>query len=122
MHPLIIVEEEEEIKINKFRFPRGQSLFIQDGISKHNLVSNGESSCWSDYQMLKLSATMFTYTRNIITKTRLFKYIENFTTKKKEYFQIKNSDIFHISAQNIDCGYPLELREVVLTSTHSLCF
>ena len=23
-------------------------------------------------------------------------------------FQIKNSDIFHISAQNIDCGYLLE--------------
>ena len=23
-------------------------------------------------------------------------------------FQIKNSDIFHISAQNIDCGYSLE--------------
>ena len=32
-----------------------------------------------------------------ITKTRLFKYIENFTSKKKtENFQIKNS-IFHIS-------------------------
>ena len=27
---------------------------------------------------------------------------------KKEYFQIKNSDIFHISSQNIDCGYSLE--------------
>ena len=27
---------------------------------------------------------------------------------KNENFQIKNSDIFHISAQNIDCGYPLE--------------
>ena len=27
---------------------------------------------------------------------------------KKETFQIKNSDIFHVSAQNIDCGYPLE--------------
>ena len=27
---------------------------------------------------------------------------------KNEYFQIKNSDIFHISAQNIDCGYSLE--------------
>ena len=25
-----------------------------------------------------------------------------------ENFQIKNSDIFHISAQNIDCGYTLE--------------
>ena len=24
---------------------------------------------------------------------------------KKENFQIKNSDIFHISSQNIDCGY-----------------
>ena len=23
-------------------------------------------------------------------------------------FQVKNSDIFHISAQNIDCGYSLE--------------
>ena len=27
---------------------------------------------------------------------------------KNENFQIKNSHIFHISAQNIDCGYPLE--------------
>ena len=26
---------------------------------------------------------------------------------EKENFQIKNSDIFHISAQNIDCGYSL---------------
>ena len=43
-----------------------------------------------------------------ITKTRLFKYIENFTTKKNEIFQIKNSNIFHISAPNIDCGYSLE--------------
>ena len=28
---------------------------------------------------------------------------------KTENFQIKNSDIFHISAQNTDCGYSLEL-------------
>ena len=27
---------------------------------------------------------------------------------KTENFQIKNFDIFHISAQNIDCGYSLE--------------
>ena len=43
----------------------------------------------------------------LITKTRLFKYIENFTTKNWK-FSGKNSDIFHISAQNIDCGYSLE--------------
>ena len=44
----------------------------------------------------------------VITKTRLFKYIENFTTINIENFQIKNPDNFHISAQNINCGYPLE--------------
>ena len=27
---------------------------------------------------------------------------------KNESFQMKNSKIFHISAQNIDCGYSLE--------------
>ena len=43
-----------------------------------------------------------------ITKTCLFKYTETFTTKKNENFQIKNSDIFHVSAQNIDCGCSLE--------------
>ena len=42
-----------------------------------------------------------------IMKTRLFKYTENFTTKKWK-FSNKNSDIFHISAQNIDCEYSLE--------------
>ena len=31
-----------------------------------------------------------------------------FYRPKNENFQIKNSDIFHISAQNIDCGYSLE--------------
>ena len=31
-----------------------------------------------------------------------------FYQQKNENFQINNSDIFHISAQNIDCGYSLE--------------
>ena len=43
-----------------------------------------------------------------ITKTRLFKFIEIFTTKNWK-FSVKNSDIFfYISAQNIDCEYSLE--------------
>ena len=42
-----------------------------------------------------------------IMKTRLLKYIENFSTKNWK-FSDKNSDIFHISAQNIDCGNSLE--------------
>ena len=45
---------------------------------------------------------------HFITKTRLFKYTENFTTKNWK-FSDKNSDIFFlISAQNIDCGHSLE--------------
>ena len=31
-----------------------------------------------------------------------------FHLEKTEYVQIKKSDIFQISAQNIDCGYLLE--------------
>ena len=42
-----------------------------------------------------------------ITKTRLFKYIENFLTKKTESFQIKVL-IFFKFQQNIDCRYSLE--------------
>ena len=40
-------------------------------------------------------------------KTRLFKCIEN-SPPKTENFQIKNSDIFHISVRNTDCRYSLE--------------
>ena len=46
--------------------------------------------------------------RLVITKTRLFKYIENFTSKNWKFSDKKNFDIFHISAQNLDCGYSLE--------------
>ena len=42
-----------------------------------------------------------------IKKTRPFKYTENFIYKKWK-FSDKNSNIFLISAQNIDCGYSLE--------------
>ena len=45
--------------------------------------------------------------KKYITKTRLFKYIANFNTNKWKLSD-ENSSIFHISAQNIDCGYLLE--------------
>ena len=48
-----------------------------------------------------------TSTQTNKTTTRLFKFIENFTIKNWK-FSDKNSDIFHISAQNIDCGYSLK--------------
>ena len=52
--------------------------------------------------------TFLKIVNSFITKTCLFKYTENFTTKKRGKNQIKNSDIFHISAQNMDCGYSFE--------------
>ena len=46
-----------------------------------------------------------------------------FYHQKTENFQIKNSDILPISAQNIDCGYSLEPpRRGDLTSIHNLYF
>ena len=46
-----------------------------------------------------------------------------FYHRKIENFQTKNSSIFHISAQNIDCGYLLEppLRGGS-NEYHNLCF
>ena len=55
-----------------------------------------------------------------ITKTRLFKYIENFTTKHWK-FSDKNSDIFLISAQKHRL-WVLVRTGSVLTSTDNLCF
>ena len=43
----------------------------------------------------------------IILKIFIF-YTENFSTKKKKKISDKNSGIFHISAQNIYCGYSLD--------------
>ena len=46
-----------------------------------------------------------------LPKQAYSKYTENFTTKKKQKNSKKSdksSGIFHISAQNIDCGYALE--------------
>ena len=59
-----------------------------------------------------------------ILQNHLFKYIENFTpSPKTENLQIKNSDIFHISAQNIDCVYSLEPpRRGGSNEYHNLCF
>ena len=44
-------------------------------------------------------------------RKRLFKYIENFTSKNRNFSDKKNKKkkhIFHISAQNIDYGYSFE--------------
>ena len=71
---------------------KNPSLLHVDGVRIIILVLSGGGDSW-----------IFFY----ITKTRLFKYIEIFTTKNWKVSD-KNFDIFLISAQNIDCGYSLE--------------
>ena len=70
---------------------------------------------------------LFDMQLNNITKTSLFKYTDNFTTKKikkkKKKKSDKNSNIFHISAQNIDYGYLLEPpRRGGSNEYHNICF
>ena len=38
-------------------------------------------------------------------RKKAYSNIKKVSPPKTEYFQIKNSDIFLISAENIDCGY-----------------
>ena len=47
---------------------------------------------------------IYHYEKKKQKKKRLFKYTENFTSKYWK-FSDKSTDIFHISAQSIDCGY-----------------
>ena len=65
------------------------------------------ASALCDESALHIKWTLHILIANNITKTRLFIYTENFTTKKWKTSD-KNPDIFHISAQNIDCGDSLE--------------
>ena len=45
----------------------------------------------------------------ITLRKHTYSNILQILSPKNENFQIKNPDIFHVSAQNIDCGYSLEL-------------
>ena len=64
------------------------------------------------------SGNGYTHVRNVhfYTSSTSFKTLrkhaysnkQKISPPKTEKFQTKNSDIFHISAQNIDCGYSLE--------------
>ena len=89
-------------------------MFILNTISHY--CNRKKNSLW------KIECTAAKPGLRSITKHALFKYIEKFTTKNWK-FSDKNSDIFHISAQNIDCGYSLEPpRRDGSNEYHNLCF
>ena len=48
------------------------------------------------------------YIQGFTLRKHAYSYIMKILPPKNENFQKKKSDIFHISALNIDCGYSLE--------------
>ena len=52
--------------------------------------------------------TIRVITPNIALRKHAYSNILKILQPKKENFQRKKSDIFYLSAQNIDCGYSLE--------------
>ena len=54
--------------------------------------------------LLEITSTCF-----LTLRKHAYSNILKISPPKTENFQIKNSDIFHISIQNIDCRYSLEL-------------
>ena len=75
--------------------------------SIYTLGMKSQNILHSTWNRKVLICTGMTWLCSNITKTRLYKYIENFTSKNWKISD-KNSDIFRIFPQNIDCGYSLE--------------
>ena len=107
-------------------------MLLQTGVSVKNQEQNGRQyRSWWDSSLWAISSGSALFAKasvlvskdervttfNLlqpITKVRLFKYIVywKFHHKKKikkSFLTDKNSDIFHISTQNIDYGYSLKL-------------
>ena len=58
--------------------------------------------------MVRDATETVTVSEHFPLRKHAYSNIKKISPPKTENFQIKNSDIFHISAQNIDCGYSLE--------------
>ena len=87
--------------------PQRQKIDIRPAHA-HSLISSSPGEFYIAKDAKFIHADNKDWSDRAITKTRLFKYIENFNSKNWKFSDKKNSDIFQISTQNIDCGYSLE--------------
>ena len=95
------VDEQTDLSLRFAHLSDGTCTHVLTHLCVHPLQQCGGNA------LLKLGGCQLQL--DVSLRKRLFKYTENFSTKKKKRnFSDKNSDIFHISAQNIDCGYSLE--------------
>ena len=93
-------------KLESMRFKNAKEYWkMLNGVSCPKMSNNLKASNFTEYFKAINDPDSVFY--QPITKTCLFKYTDNFTTKQLK-FSDKNSDIFYISAQNIYYGYSLE--------------
>ena len=95
-----IIWKRRLLKISRVQSVKGVSLFFF--LTFHQLYLIFCEDFDHDHGMPLWHFPRFHYENTPI------KYIEKISPPKTEHFQIKNSDKFHIPAQNIDCGYSLE--------------
>ena len=83
----------------------GGNLYLSGAGTTMKRTSMCIYRAWSEFSLLDTSNLQSSdHSLRKYTYSKVLKIIQS----KKEKFQIKLSDIFHISAQNIDCGYLLE--------------
>ena len=95
-------------------------FYVPFNIINGRVIMKGSVQCSAKQSRAKICLQ---WDLNLALRKHAYLNILKISPPKTECFWINKSEIFHISAQNIDCGYMLELpREAVLTSTHNLCF
>ena len=88
-----------------------ECFFFADHVCERTIGSGGTVGCAGSTEPLLFANALTAHFSSL--RKHSYSNILKILRPKKENFQIKNSNIFHISAQNIDCGY---------SSTHNLCF
>ena len=69
------------------------------------LVVSGRFFCYDSSSFLcRLMQLCDGALQKLTLRKHAYSNLLKISTPKTENFQIKNSDIFHVSAQNIDCG------------------
>ena len=100
------------------KVPCKMHAFHQYAISIELLYSGFVSCNIQALYIQKISCISFPLRRHTYSNT-----LKVYYQKKRKFSDKKNSDIFQISAQNIDCGYSLEPpRRGGSNEYHNLCF
>ena len=85
---------------------RAESRYLSSDWAAKNFLSPGIGLDFKGGNSVKIISPPFW--NEVSLRKQAYSNILKILRPKNENFQLKKSDIFHISAQNIDCGYSLE--------------